>query len=231
MRYVGAFPKRVTAMPVAPFADLSKAKRRASHIVEPAAIITTLNDDYSVFKVTGHASFGAEFNSYRFCGRNGQIENVRGAESMISLNYNPWQIPEGKLQNNFYKAHCYDKDIEHIQKAGHGGGDFFVIREFLDCIRNNRKPVMDVYFATTLSAVGILGHRSLLEGGMPYDIPDFKNEEDRKKYENDRLSPFYYTDGRTPTIPCSYNKDYKPTDEQVEAWAELLDRKINMLDK
>ena len=64
-----------------------------------------------------------------------------------------------------------------------------------------------------MASVAILGHRSMLENGVPYDIPDFKLEEDRAKYENDTLNPFYGTDGTEPTIACSNFIDYWLTDE------------------
>ena len=73
-----------------------------------------------------------------------------------------------------------------------------------------------------MASVGILAHRSVLNGGAPYDIPDFRLEEERVKYENDDATPFYYTDGRTPTIPCCSHPDYAPTDEQVEKYIERL---------
>ena len=71
-------------------------------------------------------------------------------------------------------------------------------------------------------AVAILGHRSALEGGTPYDIPDFHTEEARKQYENDRLTPFYGTDGSEPTLPCSSFPDFKPTEKQLELYNEAL---------
>ncbi len=40
-----------------------------------------------------------------------------------------------------------------------------------------------------MSSVAILAHRSMLEGGVPYDIPDFTREAGRRLYENDRLPP------------------------------------------
>ena len=40
-------------------------------------------------------------------------------------------------------------------------------------------------------------------GGVAYDVPDFRKEEDRVKFENDRETPFYGSDGSEPTIPCS----------------------------
>ena len=73
-----------------------------------------------------------------------------------------------------------------------------------------------------MSSVAILGHRSVLEGGKPYAIPDFTKEEDRKLYENDFASPFYMTDGRKPTIPCCTNPDYEPTELQMKLYKEML---------
>jgi hypothetical protein len=56
---------------------------------------------------------------------------------------------------------------------------------------------------------------SMLEGGAPYDIPDFRKEEERVKYENDRATPFYGTDGSAPSIPCCSKNDYAPTEGQL----------------
>ena len=106
-----------------------------------------------------------------------------------------------------------EENRELIIAAGHGGGDFIVIREIFRAIRENKKPEFDEYFATTLASVAILGHRSLLEGGTAYDIPDFHNEEDRVKFENDTLSPFYHSDGRTPSIrPSNSTVNFTPED-------------------
>ena len=167
----GSLPVRVTAMPVV--APVPTDCARVSQVAEKAAIITCLNDDQSVFRVTGCAAFGAEGNFYRICGERGQVENVKGTDNFINLNFNSWEVPEGREQHNFYQAQWQDKDAELIKQAGHGGGDFCVARKFLECVRTNTPPEMDVYFATRLASVAILSHRSLLEGGMPYDIPDF----------------------------------------------------------
>ena len=95
---------------------------------------------------------------------------------------------------------------------------------FLDCIRENRQPEhpFDLYSAVTMSSVAILAWRSVLNGNRPYDIPDFRREEDRKQYENDYESPFYCSDGRVPTIPCCVNPDYKPTDTQLKLFEDML---------
>lgn len=218
----GATPKRVSAMPVfSPMEEIASARM----VGDRAAIVTTLNDDGSVFRVTGCAAFGAHHNAYRLCGEKGQIENLRGMGEKVMLRYSDWAIPEGMEENNLYDPEWNDKDEELIEQSGHGGGDYIVARMFLDCIREGKQPEhpYDIYSAVNMASVAILAHRSILNGGQPYDIPDFRLEECRKQYENDRHTPFYGTDGSKPDIPCCSVTDYKPTDEQMKKYCEMFD--------
>lgn len=219
MYITGAIPKRVTAL--ACYAPFKEFNHIGSAVGDRAAIITTLNHDDSVYKVTGCAAFGAHSNSYRVCGTLGQIENLRGIPEKVMLRYNDWNIPEGMEEINHYLPEWPAELKELIEKAGHGGGDFFVIKEFFDCIRENRQPEFDVHFATTCASVGILGHRSLMEQGVPYDIPDFHKEEDRKKYENDTLTPFLNGD-KSSNIPVCSHPDYRPTPEQYANYVKIV---------
>ncbi len=220
MYATGATPIRVSAMPV--YAPPSEQSFNISRCGDRAAIITCLNDDDSVFRITGCAQFGAHENSYRVCGINGQVENLRGMGEQVMLQYNAWSIPEGKKQINLYEPSWNDRDEEIITRQGHGGGDFFVVREFLDAIRSGKPHAFDVYFSTAMASVAILAHRSLMQGGTPYDIPDFRKEEDRKKYENDNLTPFLGDNGEAPTLPCCSRPDYRPTPEQYAKYNEVM---------
>lgn len=218
----GATPKKVSATAVyAPIKEEATARR----VGDRAAIITTLNDDNSVFKVTGCAGFGAHSNSYRICGENGQIENLRGMGEKVMLRYNEWTIPEGRAEANLYEPEWNDKDEELINKSGHGGGDFLASRMFLECIEKGKQPghTYDIYSAVNMASVAILAHRSILNGGIPYNIPDFHNEECRKEYGNDRQTPFVGTDSSRPNIPCCSNPDYSPTEEQIRKLTEILE--------
>lgn len=217
----GATPKRVSAVPV--YSPL-KETATARHVGDRAAIVTTLNDDESVFRVTGCAAFGAHHNAYRICGENGQIENLRGMGEKIMLRYNHWSVPEGMEEINLYEPEWNDSDEEFINNAGHGGGDYIVARMFLECIREGREPEhpYDIHSAVAMSSTAILAHRSILNGGIPYDIPDFHLEECRKEYENDRQTPFYGSDGSQPDIPCCSYTDYKPAEEQLRKYNEML---------
>ncbi len=217
----GATPKRVSATPVfEPLDEIASARQ----VGDRAAIVTLLNDDKSVFRVTGCAAFGAHHNAYRICGTEGSIENLRGMGDKVMLRYNEWSVPDGMEEVNLYEPKWNDKDEDDITQSGHGGGDYIVARMFLDCIREKKQPEhpYDIYSAVTMSSVAILAHRSILNGGIPYDIPDFKLEECRKMYENDRQTPFHGTDGSKPNIPCCSKTDYKPTDEQLKNYFESL---------
>lgn len=219
MYITGATPVRVTAMPV--FSPDARDGLMGLDVGDKAAIITCLNDDDSVFRVTGCAALGAHGNAYRICGQRGMMENIRG-ENRVLLRYNAWEVPEGRVGMTIYQPEWNDRDRAQIEKAGHGGGDFFVAREFLDCIREDRKPVFDVYFATTMASVAILAHRSVLERGMPYDIPDFHREEDRVKYENDTATPFWGSDGSAPNVPACSHPDFVPDEADVAAYRAIL---------
>ena len=219
----GATPKRVTAFGM--FAPPGENDPSASYAADRAAVLTTKNDDGSVFHFTGCSAFGANHNSYRVCGTIGQIENIRGMYNKVMLRYSWWATPEGAEDTKLYEPQWNDKDEEFIKKSGHDGGDFLTVRMFADCIRANKQPEMpfDIYSAVNMSSVAILGHRSMLDGGKPYDIPDFHDEECRKQYENDRETPFYGTDGSVPTIASCTKADYAPSEKQLKLYHELLE--------
>ena len=202
----GSLPKRVIALPISLDTPIVYDRGITCGVYERAAILLTQNNDGSVFRVTGTASFGGHECSTRICGDKAQMENLRDGSGRVAVHYNSWDKPEELESNEIsYVPEWPAEEKEKIEQAGHGGGDYFVIREMFRAIRENKKPEFDEYFATTLASVGILGHRSLLENGVAYDIPDFHKEEDRVKYENDTLTPFYGSDGSTPTIRPSNN--------------------------
>ena len=226
MNITGATPKRVSAFAV--YAPSEDDVPTASHNADKVANITTLNDDGSIFRITGTANFGGHHNSYRICGTKGQIENLRGMSKQVMLRYNEWDTPEGEESEKLYLPEWNDPDVEKIRQSGHGGGDYLTVRIFIDCVKTGKQPPhpFDIYSATVMSSVAILGHRSVLSGGQPYDIPDFRREEDKALYENDFLTPFYGDDGSEPTVPCCSHPDYRPSERQMELYFEELKKEL-----
>ncbi len=222
MRATGATPRRVTAMAV--FAPIEgEDAPTASYGGDRAAVIMTQNDDGSIFRFTGCAAFGAHHNAYRICGTKGSIENLRGMGEQVMLRYNEWEKPEG-VKDGLYEPAWNDKDEDLIKQTAHGGADYISVRNFLDCVREGHQPEhpFDIYSAVAMSSVAILGHRSVLAGGVPFDIPDFHAESARVQYENDRETPFYGTNGSKPTIPCCSHTDFAPSDSQLAAYKHVL---------
>ncbi len=222
MRATGATPRRVTAM--AAFAPITEEEAPTANFNgDRVAIITTQNDDGSIFRFTGCAAFGAHHNAYRICGTKGSIENLRGMGEQVMLRYNDWEKPEG-VRDGLYDPDWNDRDEDLIKKTGHGGGDYLSVRNFLTCVREGRQPEhpFDLHSAVAMSSVAILGHRSVLSGGVPFDIPDFRDEGACRQYENDYDTPFYGTDGSKPTIPCCSHPDFAPSERQINAYRKVL---------
>lgn len=66
-----------------------------------------------------------------------------------------------------------------------------------------------------MSIVGILAYRSALEGGIPLAVPDFRDEAQRREYENDHWSPDPERAGPGQPFP-SVTGDTQPSPEAIE---------------
>lgn len=72
-----------------------------------------------------------------------------------------------------YDHPLWKKYGEIANGAGHGGIDYFVTREFINAVKEQRQPVMDVYDAAAWSAVTPLSEASIATGSSPQYFPDF----------------------------------------------------------
>lgn len=73
-----------------------------------------------------------------------------------------------KYDHPLWKNHAKD-----AEEAGHGGIDYFVIKEFIDSVKNKIAPPIDVYDAAAWSAISPLSEESIANGSKPVEIPDF----------------------------------------------------------
>ena len=58
--------------------------------------------------------------------------------------------------------------------SGHGGADWFISREFADCVLNDTPSPIDVYRAMDYTVPGICAVESACNGGVPVAIPDLR---------------------------------------------------------
>jgi len=59
------------------------------------------------------------------------------------------------------------------EASGHGRGDYFVIRDFVEMVREDREPWIDVYDAASWSSIYHCSRQSIDGRGASVDIPDF----------------------------------------------------------
>ena len=79
---------------------------------------------------------------------------------------------------------------EKAAAAGHGGGDYFLVYDFIRAIKGDAPPAIDVRTGLEMTMPGILAHRSALAGGQWLDVPDLDQPELRDRYRHDTATPF-----------------------------------------
>jgi hypothetical protein len=57
--------------------------------------------------------------------------------------------------------------------GGHGGMDFVMRWRIVQCLREGQPLDQSVYDAAAWSSISALSERSVAQGGMPMDVPDF----------------------------------------------------------
>ena len=204
MVMTGHMPKRIIGKQA-----LTKDEGQADRCTGALMLVET--DQGALFRIFGSAHFGCMENWYRLGCDKGAVELVRGSNDYVRLVQNGWMYDEP------LEAHesVYLPRITEVDKAatnsgrreddfGHWGGDQSMLREFVDDVLDGREPYMDVYRSAALTAVGILGWRSILEDSKQFDIPDFRDKEAREALRSDDLSPFPDAEGNT-TLPHVYN--------------------------
>lgn len=84
---------------------------------------------------------------------------------------------------------------ELAAQTGHGGGDFWVLYYFARQILTGEPGPFDIYGAADCTIPGILAYRSSRENGKAYDVPDFRNKEERDAWRDDDYAcPRYDTE-------------------------------------
>jgi hypothetical protein len=95
-------------------------------------------------------------------GRSPQDKN-NGAKSWESL----WKYAD-EFEHPWWKEAGAD-----VAQAGHGGSDFFVLREFVNAIIEEREPMINVHDAVTWSSITPLSRISIDGGNQSVEVPQF----------------------------------------------------------
>jgi predicted dehydrogenase len=82
--------------------------------------------------------------------------------------WEPFETYQQEYDHALWKR--YESDAEG---AGHGGMDFFVVNAFVESVKRNAAPPIDVYDAASWSVISTLSERSIATGSEPVAFPDF----------------------------------------------------------
>lgn len=201
MHVTGQMPVKVSAFAV--HSDVLEEYDDFRHNYDAFAMMNCITDGGALFRFTGCAAMGSP-SGYRFVGENGSCETGRTLGSQVNVTYHHWLIPEGGEASRTYSP-GWPTNGALAERAGHGGGDFWTVYNFMEYLTRGTEPFFDVYRGACMSAVGILAWRSCMEDGKTYRIPDFRKKEDRDAVRNDDLTPFPDENGRA-SLPCAVGK-------------------------
>ncbi len=111
--------------------------------------------------------------------------------------------------------------------SGHGGSDFYTMYYFLEKIlgRPDGEEAIDIYRALDMSIPGLLAYRSICNGNVPYDVPDFRDKAQRDKYRGDNwcTNPAVAGDNLAPC--CSFKSPEIP-DEVYQSVRKMYEDRI-----
>lgn len=136
---------------------------------------TTLPRIYSRnFTVHGTKGMYQEDGDYVFLEK-----DIEGDVAEIDMN------PQKIWKNADKYAEDYDNNLwKHKSKgmleSGHGGMDYLVLRSMVNAIKGETLPAIDVYDAASWMCITALSEKSIENGNIPVEIPDFTNG----KYKN-----------------------------------------------
>ena len=150
-------------------------------------IILRMDNDAVVKSL--HGNLRGHQNFVRIHGNKGLMENCRhGNNNMLRIRREQFEKDLGEPVEKIYLPDFPEHHAEAL-RTGHGGGDFFTNYHFAEAIRSGKQPWLNVYRALDMTIAGILAYKSALNNSEPLEIPDFRDESVRKKYENDDWTP------------------------------------------
>lgn len=126
---------------------------------------------------------------YSVYGSKGRMESARkdakdGYVHKIYVNYDNFSGEYGdeKLES-YTPTHGHE---EKVGGFGHGGSDFYSMYNFIEKIKGSPDAdIIDVYEALDMFLPGMFAYRSILDGGVPKEIPNLRDKTVRELWRND----------------------------------------------
>ncbi len=130
--------------------------------------------------------------SYRIFGEHGSIEADTGSITVYRYDKEfRYDITRESVPYTPF-LHRPKKDHGSISNSDLTGFAYFIAKILGDPLGETYS--IDVYQALDMALPGLLAYRSIVDHGMPYEVPDLRDPAVRDRYRNDR----WCTDPRTP---------------------------------
>ncbi len=115
--------------------------------------------------------------NYQLQGTDGAYESARaeGERHRIwlrSLSKDPNTWIDLKELEADYLPDMWKQASETAIRAGHGGGDYFEIVDFMDAVLGRRAPDIDIHGAMDMTLPGLISQQSILQESRWIDVPD-----------------------------------------------------------
>lgn len=125
---------------------------------------------------------------YSMYGSKGSMESAREitGEYVEKLYVNADEYSGGydTAKKETYKP--VHEQADKLEGFGHGGSDFYSMYYFAEKILGNENAdTIDVYEALDMFLPGVFAFRSVLDGGIPKEIPNLRDKAEREKWRND----------------------------------------------
>ena len=129
-----------------------------------------------------------------------------------------------------YEAYNASEALGRSANAfGHGGSDYYSMYNFVEKIKGNPEAdTIDVYEALDMFLPGMFAYRSILNGGIPMDIPNLRDKAEREKWRNDTACTDKKTAGDMllPTFSKGTPEiDKSVYDRMLDLWQEECKKK------
>lgn len=121
-------------------------------------------------------------------GSKGRMESARedASHGYVTTLYTNADSREGCNWWCAGESSTWDGIADAAQDFGHGSSDYYIMYHMVQKLRGNKHAdTIDIYEAMDMFLPGIFGYRSARAGGIPMDIPDFRDPAVREKYRND----------------------------------------------
>lgn len=120
--------------------------------------------------------------NYQLQGTDGSYESARSEQERdkiwlrsVNPDKNVWLDAPTLMMQEPYAGHLPDgwrNPPDVLRYAGHGGGDYFVLQDFIAAVRGQIPCPIDIHKALDMTLPGLISQQSILKDGAWIEVPD-----------------------------------------------------------